>query len=106
MVGSLDTSRGNDQLQDAAGVVANRASTMADQIGQRVSSAAERVSDTVGALTATAQEKGAVAASSTKEVAGNLRDALTDSARSQPITTVALAMGAGFLLGAIWKSSR
>jgi len=106
IMGSLDTSRGVDQLQDAAGVVANRASTMADQIGQRVSSAAERVSDRVGALSATAQEKGAIAADSTKEVAGNLRDALTDSARSQPITTIALAVGAGFLLGAIWRSGR
>jgi ElaB/YqjD/DUF883 family membrane-anchored ribosome-binding protein len=105
-MGSLDTSRGVDQLQDAAGAVANRASAMADQIGQRVSSAAERVSDKVGALSATAQEKGAVAANSTKEVAGNLREALTDSARSQPITTIALAIGAGFLLGAIWKSGR
>ena len=103
-MGSLNTSR--DQLQDAAGAIANRASTMADQIGQRVSSAADLVSERAGALSATAQEKGAIAANSTKEVAGNLREALTHSARSQPITTIALAIGAGFLLGAIWKSGR
>ncbi len=103
-MGSLDTSR--DQLQDAAGAVANRASTMADQIGQRVSSAADRVSDKFAGLPATAQEKGRAVADSTKEVAGNMRDALTDSARAQPITTITLALGAGFLLGAIWKAGR
>lgn len=103
-MGSLDTSR--DELQDAAGVAAKRASTMAEQIGQRVSSAADRVSDTFSGLPATAQEKSRAVAESTKEVAGNMRDAVTDSARSQPLTTVALAMGAGFLLGAIWKAGR
>jgi ElaB/YqjD/DUF883 family membrane-anchored ribosome-binding protein len=103
-MGSLDTSR--DQLQDAAGAVANRAATIADQMGQRVSTAADRVSDRIGALSTTAQEKGAVVAKSTQEVAGNLRDALTDSARKQPLTTIAMAMGAGFLLGAIWASRR
>ena len=103
-MGSLDTSR--DQVQDAASAVANRASTMADQIGQRVSTAADRASDKFGEISASAQEKGTAVAKSTKEVAGNMRDALTDSARSQPLTTVALAIGAGFLLGAIWRAGR
>ncbi|ARN82416.1 hypothetical protein [Methylocystis bryophila] len=103
-MGSLDTSR--EQMQDATGAVANRASTMADQIGQRVSSTADRVADRISGLPAAAQEKGRAVADSTKEVAGNMRDALTDSARSQPLTTIALAIGAGFLLGAIWKAGR
>jgi len=103
-MGSLDTTR--DQLQDAAAVAANRAATIADQMGQRVSSAADRVSDGIGELSATAQEKGTAVAKSTKEVAGAMRDALTESARSQPLTTIAMAIGAGFLLGAIWRSGR
>jgi ElaB/YqjD/DUF883 family membrane-anchored ribosome-binding protein len=103
-MGSLDTSR--DQLQDAAGVVGNRAATIADQVGQRVSSAADRVSDRIGGISATAQEKGTAVAKSTKEVAGTMRDALTESARNQPLTTIAMAIGAGFLLGAIWRSGR
>ena len=103
-MGSLDTSR--DQLQDTANVVANRAGTLAEQVGQRVSSAADRVSDKIGGLSATAQEKGTAVAKSSKEVAGTMRDAIVELARSQPLTTVAMAIGAGFLLGAIWRSGR
>ena len=112
-MGSLDTSREIDQMREAASGMANRMSTIADQVGQRVSTAAERVSDKAGGVLdkaggalATAQEKGAAAANSANEVAGTLRDALAQSARSQPITTIALAVGAGFLLGAIWRSGR
>jgi len=103
-MGSLDTSR--EQLQDAAGVVANRAATIADQMGQRASTAADRVSDKIGEISATAQEKGTAVAKSTKEVTGAMRDALTESARNQPLTTIAMAIGAGFLLGTIWRSGR
>jgi ElaB/YqjD/DUF883 family membrane-anchored ribosome-binding protein len=103
-MGSLDTSR--DQVQDAANVIANRAGTIAEQVGQRVSSAADRVSDRIGGLSAAAQEKGTAAAKSSKEVAGTMRDALAESARNQPLTTIAMAIGAGFLLGAIWRSGR
>jgi len=103
-MGSLDSSR--DQMLDASAAVANRASTVADQIGQRVSNAAYRVSDKFGGISASAQEKGAAVANSTKEVAGNVRDALSESARAQPLTTIALATGAGFLLGAVWKAGR
>ena len=103
-MGSLDTSR--DQLQDAASIAANRAATIADQMGQRVASAVDRVSDRIGDLSATTQEKGTAVAKSTKEVAGTMRDALTESAQRQPLTTIAMAVGAGFLLGAIWRSGR
>ena len=105
-MGSFDTSRGVDQMQEAASGVANRMSTIADQVGQRVSTAAERVSDRASGALATAQEKGTAAANSANEVAGTLREALAQSARSQPITTIALAASAGFLLGAIWRSGR
>ena len=79
---------------------------MADQVGQRVSSVAERASDKASGALATAQEKSAAVASSANEVAGTMRDALAQSARNQPLTTIALAIGAGFLLGAIWRSGR
>lgn len=105
-MGSLDTSRSADQLQEAATSIADRVSTKAEQIGQRVSQAAEKISDRAGGALTTAQEKSAAAANSANDVAVTLRDALAQSARNQPITTISLAAGAGFLLGVLWKSGR
>jgi ElaB/YqjD/DUF883 family membrane-anchored ribosome-binding protein len=106
MVGSFDTSRRIDDMQDAAGAVANRMSSVADQVGQRVASTADRVSDKATQALATAKERGAAAADSANEVATTLQDALAQSARNQPITTIALSVAAGFLLGALWRTGQ
>jgi uncharacterized protein YgiB involved in biofilm formation len=37
-------------------------------------------------------------------VIGNFRQAIEKSARSQPTTTVLMAVAAGFMLGAMWNS--
>jgi ElaB/YqjD/DUF883 family membrane-anchored ribosome-binding protein len=38
------------------------------------------------------------------EVAGNLKGALDKSVEHQPVATLAMAAGVGFVLGALWKS--
>ena len=49
---------------------------------------------------ATAADRGAAAAESAGDVAATLQDALAQSARNQPVTTIAFSVAAGFLLGA------
>jgi ElaB/YqjD/DUF883 family membrane-anchored ribosome-binding protein len=105
-MGSLDTTRGIDQMQDAAGAVANRVSSLADQVGQRASSAAAAMQDRASSALTAAQETTAAAADSAKEVTNSIGDALVKSAREQPLTTIAFAVTAGFMFGALWKSSR
>jgi ElaB/YqjD/DUF883 family membrane-anchored ribosome-binding protein len=49
-------------------------------------------------------EQGRQVGEGMSEVAGNLRGAVNQSLRDQPMATLAIAGIAGFVLGAIWKS--
>ena len=44
------------------------------------------------------------ASESAQQVADNFQQAVDRSVRDQPLTTLALACVAGFVLGAIWKA--
>ena len=68
----------------------------------------DNLSQTAGykAQNATAQAENAAyeAANSVREVTHNFGNALDDSLSRQPMTTLALAVGVGFVLGALWKA--
>jgi|EndMetStandDraft_9_1072997.scaffolds.fasta_scaffold3639275_1 ElaB/YqjD/DUF883 family membrane-anchored ribosome-binding protein len=44
------------------------------------------------------------AANSVRTVANNFGNALDNSLERQPMTTLAMAVGVGFILGALWKA--
>ena len=69
--------------------------------GQQISQA---ISDTVGNAAGMAADKARAAQENVNEVAGNMRSAVDSSLKNQPIATLAMAAGVGFLLGALWKS--
>ena len=50
-----------------------------------------------------AQDKGMEAVDAVREVGDNLVDAIDESLKKRPYTTLALALGIGFLFGATWK---
>jgi ElaB/YqjD/DUF883 family membrane-anchored ribosome-binding protein len=50
-----------------------------------------------------AQDKGMEAVDAVREVGDNLVDAIDESLKKWPYTTLALALGIGFLFGATWK---
>lgn len=101
-MGSYDAQAGLKELRDVGEAIANRAGVLAEQVKGKASDVAERASEALSS----AQERGSEVASNAGEVVGTLRDALVQSARSQPGTTVLLSIAAGFLLGAMWKSGR
>ncbi len=101
-MGSYDPQGGLKELRDVGEAIANRAGLLAEQVKGKASDVADRAS---GVLTS-AQEKGSEAASNAGEVVSKLREALMQSARTQPGTTVLLSIAAGFMLGAMWKSGR
>jgi ElaB/YqjD/DUF883 family membrane-anchored ribosome-binding protein len=56
----------------------------------------------VRTVVADAQDKGAEAVDAVREVRDNLADAVDKSLKKRPYTTLVLAAGLGFLLGAMW----
>lgn len=101
-MGSYDPQPGNSERRDVGGAIASQIGPLADQIKGKVSNVADRAS---GALSE-AKERGSEAADNAGEVIGALRNAVREAARNQPGMTVLLSIGAGFLLGAMWKSGR
>jgi ElaB/YqjD/DUF883 family membrane-anchored ribosome-binding protein len=49
------------------------------------------------------QERGMDAVEGAREVGDNFVDAIDESLKKRPYTTLALAVGVGFLLGATWR---
>jgi ElaB/YqjD/DUF883 family membrane-anchored ribosome-binding protein len=50
-----------------------------------------------------AQDKGKDAVDAVREVGDNMVDAIDESLKQRPYTTLALALGIGFLFGATWR---
>ena len=50
-----------------------------------------------------AQDKGQEAADAVREVSGHFAEALNESIKTRPYTTLALAAGLAFLFGAAWR---
>ncbi|HEY2229481.1 MAG TPA: hypothetical protein VGI22_17455 [Xanthobacteraceae bacterium] len=59
-------------------------------------------SNVEGALTE-AQDKGKEAVDAVREVGDNMAEAIDRSLKQRPYTTLALALGVGFLFGATWR---
>ncbi|HEY8215175.1 MAG TPA: hypothetical protein VIG36_13715 [Methylocystis sp.] len=97
----LERIRQSDRpISETAAVMGDKAMTAAENVGQRIN----RTMEQAGSAISTMQEKGGEAAGRAGDVVGNFRQAIEKSARSQPTTTVLMAVAAGFLLGAMWNS--
>jgi ElaB/YqjD/DUF883 family membrane-anchored ribosome-binding protein len=62
-----------------------------------------RIKDNVDGIIAGAGEKGREAREAVMDVTENFTDALEESLQSRPLTTLALAIGVGFIFGATWR---
>jgi ElaB/YqjD/DUF883 family membrane-anchored ribosome-binding protein len=58
----------------------------------------------VRSVVSDAQDKGRDAVKAVGEVGDNVANAIDKSLEKRPYTTLALAVGVGFILGAMWKS--
>jgi ElaB/YqjD/DUF883 family membrane-anchored ribosome-binding protein len=84
---------GEESFKESA---TERFENMTDRATDQLKSMADRAADRV-------TEQGRGAGERVQEVAGNLKGAVDKSVREQPMTTLALAAIAGFILGAMWK---
>lgn len=87
-------------LNEAGNVAAERAGSAAEQI----SKGAENAMQTASTAMQSVKDRSSEAMNQASDVAGNFRQALENSARNQPGTTVLMALAAGFLVGAFWRT--
>jgi ElaB/YqjD/DUF883 family membrane-anchored ribosome-binding protein len=71
-----------------------------DQAAEMTDKVAAQVESTVADLA----ERGREASRSVRDVADNFGTALDSSLERQPMTTLAMAVAVGFVLGALWKA--
>lgn len=80
---------------------------LADQVRNivtnRGSAAWQRAKTRADGVMSDAQSKGQEAASAVRDVSSHFADAIDESIKNRPYTTLALALGLGFLLGTSWR---
>lgn len=74
----------------------NAADDLADKAGNLAEKAGERIQDLA--------DQGRQATEQFQVVADNFKTAVDKSVKDQPLTTLAIAAGIGFVIGALWKS--
>lgn len=88
-----DYGRATEDLSNKASDLASKAGEQLDRVAQDVESAARSFA-----------EQGRQASDQVQVVAHNFKTAVDKSVREQPLTTLVLAAGIGFVIGALWKS--
>lgn len=83
--------------------VAKLTKQFADMFSERGSTAWQRAKANVDDVLSEAQAKGATAIDSVRDASDGVLDALEDSLRQRPYTTLALAVGLGFVVGTLWR---
>ena len=78
-------------------------SQLTDIVATRGGAAWRKAKANVGGVVSDVQDKGMEAVGAVREVGDNLVDAIDGSLKRRPYTTLALAVGIGFLFGATWR---
>ncbi len=86
---STTTRAAGDYARNAADELTERAANLAEKTGEQI----ERIA-----------EQSRQATEQVQVVAENFKTAVDKSVKDQPLTTLAIAAGIGFVIGALWKS--
>jgi ElaB/YqjD/DUF883 family membrane-anchored ribosome-binding protein len=92
-----------DDLAALRDDVARLARQTADIVAARGGATWRKAKSNVEGVLGEAQDKGLEAVDAVREVGDNLVDALDESLKKRPYTTLGLALGIGFLFGATWR---
>jgi ElaB/YqjD/DUF883 family membrane-anchored ribosome-binding protein len=79
------------------------ADQVAEMLAGRGNAAWRRAKSSVDEVVADAQDKGRDAASAVREVSDHFVEAIDESIKTRPYTTLALVAGIAFLFGATWR---
>jgi ElaB/YqjD/DUF883 family membrane-anchored ribosome-binding protein len=83
--------------------VARLSSQLGDILTSKGSAAWSRARSNIEDVMSDASAKGQEAVDAVREVGDNMLDAIDESLKKRPYTTLALAVGIGFLFGATWR---
>jgi ElaB/YqjD/DUF883 family membrane-anchored ribosome-binding protein len=101
------TSAGSKDIQEDLESLRNDVTRLTQQIGNILAAQGgkvwKRAQSTAGGVISDAQDKGMEAVEAVREVGDNVVDAIDESLKRRPYTTLALAVGIGFLFGATWR---
>ena len=87
-------------LRDDFALLADQVSTI---LGNKGSAAWQQARSSVDDIMAGAQDTGREAVDAMREVSDNFVDAIDESIKTRPYTTLAIVAGLGFLFGATWR---
>jgi ElaB/YqjD/DUF883 family membrane-anchored ribosome-binding protein len=76
----------------------------ADDLADKAVNLAGRTSEQIERTVQQVADQGRQATEQVQEVAQNFKTAVDKSVKDQPLTTLAVAAGIGFVVGALWKS--
>lgn len=86
-------SASSTNTRNAADELADKAVSMAEKTGEKIERTVQDLAD-----------QGRQATEQVQVVAENFKTAVDKSVKDQPLTTLAIAAGVGFVIGALWKS--
>lgn len=98
--GARDIQEDLESLRDD---VARLTQQLAGIVSSKGGKAWQRARTNVEGVISDAQDKGMEAVGAVREVGDNVVDAIDESLKKRPYTTLALAAGIGFLFGATWR---
>lgn len=76
----------------------------AEELSDKAASMAEKTGEQIERTVQNLAEQGRQASEQVQAVADNFKTAVDKSVKDQPLTTLAVAAGIGFVIGALWKS--
>jgi len=92
-----------EDVAQLAQQLGNVKDTATDGALDQVRAQIQRVKSGLDDLFAEATDRGQDAAEAVRDVAATLSDAVEDTMHRRPLTTLGLALGAGFIAGATWR---
>jgi ElaB/YqjD/DUF883 family membrane-anchored ribosome-binding protein len=92
-----------DDLAALRDDIARLTQQIASIVAARSGATWRKAKSNVEGVISEAQDKGMEAVDAVREVGDNMVDAIDESLKKRPYTTLALALGIGFLFGATWK---
>jgi ElaB/YqjD/DUF883 family membrane-anchored ribosome-binding protein len=92
-----------EDLQALRDDVARLTQQLASIVAAKGNKAWRRAKTNVEGVISDAQDAGMEAVGAVREVGDNVVDAIDESLKKRPYTTLALAAGIGFLFGATWR---
>ena len=90
-------------MQNLRDDFARLAQQVADIVANRGGAAWQRARSGMDDAVADAQDKGREAVDAMREVSDQFVEAIDESIKSRPYTTLGMALGLGFLFGAMWR---